>query len=705
MAIQQYIFHTVNGGNKKMREVILERLKKDLIGPYEDNEILQSRPSDVYLTGILWPSETRMGAEEDEKLGLSGQDEFETSSEGEEEEISLTGLMRPCSAGLSFAAAAAADGKPELNVMVQFATYEIIDPTDVVTNIEDNMSFSAKPVWRRRPYNIQISNILLSDASRFINLTESGAPPDVKIHIRSVDWSEGKIATVTLLNRAVPSSDEGRNGVEKLTLFQVRLEIQPSKNTFLVARPSRRAVVDEDDQSSELLYRNVHEFAVGHTCSAEWEENPETLTASKISTSWIPSVKVLSTNPSGHEVFNSLRTTSGIQPLSAFWLSGAVPENLSEALEKLPSAYMEWIERQELNLIDLSGKYQEQARNNINICRTVQNRMADGVQSILQNAEVMKAFQLANLAMSLQHDWDTEKRNRGKLEWRPFQLGFILLAASSIVEKNHPDRSIMDLLWFPTGGGKTEAYLFLIAFLAFYRRLSHKNESEKGAGVAAIMRYTLRLLTTQQFSRAASVILACEAIRRDKIPVAGDVRKLGNIPFSIGLWVGNEAVPNKIEDAAGALSGSPDQPTPKQLLNCPACGEKLYWFHNEKANAIHVRCEKKNCILYHPEVPLPVWTVDEDVYREKPTLLIGTIDKFAQIVRRKDINALFGLDVAQPPDLIIQDELHLISGPLGTVSGLYEAALDRMFSVGGSCPKIIGSTATIRRASDQVKNL
>jgi ATP-dependent helicase YprA (DUF1998 family) len=185
----------------------------------------------------------------------------------------------------------------------------------------------------------------------------------------------------------------------------------------------------------------------------------------------------------------------------------------------------------------------------------------------------------------------------------------------------------------------------------------------------------------------------------------GRVKGLGKTPFSIGLWVGGDAVPNKVRDAAAALGGAPDQPTPKQLVECPACRNKLYWYLNETDGAINVQCQTENCLLYNPDAPLPVWTVDEDVYRVNPTLLIGTVDKFAQIVRRKEINSLFGIDVGQPPDLIIQDELHLISGPLGTVTGLYEVAIDRMFKVGDSAPKVIGSTATIRRASDQVSAL
>lgn len=260
----------------------------------------------------------------------------------------------------------------------------------------------------------------------------------------------------------------------------------------------------------------------------------------------------------------------------------------------------------------------------------------------------------------------------------------------------------MDLLWFPTGGGKTEAYLTLVAFIAFYRRL---RGGDGEAGVAVVMRYTLRLLTTQQFARAAAVILACEAMRRGSTPGVPEGINLGKTPFSIGLWVGGEATPNKFADARNALQGHADVASPEQLATCPACSNKLRWTADEKANRVEAKCINTKCLLHDNGAPLPVWTVDEDLYREKPTLIIGTIDKFAQIVRRKEINDFFGLQAGCPPDLIIQDELHLISGPLGTIAALYEVALDRMFSVSGSRPKIIGSTATIRRAADQVRAL
>ena len=108
-----------------MREALLNRLTHDLIGPHTEDEVLTSRPSDVYLTGMLWPRESRMGAEEDERLGLVDDDDGESGVGGEEEEVSLAGLSRPCTAGVSFAAHAV-NGRAEVDVVVRFATYALL---------------------------------------------------------------------------------------------------------------------------------------------------------------------------------------------------------------------------------------------------------------------------------------------------------------------------------------------------------------------------------------------------------------------------------------------------------------------------------------------------------------------------------------------------------------------------------------------------
>ena len=224
-----------------MRDIILERLGNDLIGPYTENEILTSRPSDVYLTGMLWPRETRMGAEEDEKIGLSGADESETSGATEDEEISLAGMVRPCSAGVSFAAKSTGK-RAALDIRVRFATYKDVEVSSSETK-DGNQGGSrtgsgqTRTDWHRHAHDISIIDVPLEEKSRLIPLNQPGVPKDVRLHLRTVPWSEGRLVTVTLLNYTQPNKDEGRNGIERLILFQVRLEIKPSRRTVLVARP------------------------------------------------------------------------------------------------------------------------------------------------------------------------------------------------------------------------------------------------------------------------------------------------------------------------------------------------------------------------------------------------------------------------------------------------------------------------------------
>jgi hypothetical protein len=695
------------------REILIRRLTEDLIGPGEEEELLESRPSDVYLTGILWPYDTQMGPEEDDRLGLSsaGSDGEESAGSGAEEEVSVSAIYRPSTAGLSFAVEAST-GQPVLCAILRFGIYEPIESDLEETGSRNKRGRKRiRRMWQRHPFHIEIPGIIPEAGSgKIIELQEFGTPRGIQLHVRSARWKENRfLVTVTLVNATVPDKSSGRTGRESATLFQVHMKVRPQKGTHLIARPSRRAITrtesDDEDLSTALLYRNTFEFAVGHSCSAEWEPGTTEGTASVVATAWIPTTLVRSFSSAGHAVFDQIRTSETVKPLSTEWLSAATDKQLEQALAAVPDAYSRWIRIQEEKIPSLKPACREQAGRNLTACRQVLERMAEGARRIGSDSVMAESFRLANLAMMLQHSWNPEKSVEGPLVWRPFQMGFILLAAVSVGDRRHTDRNTMDLLWFPTGGGKTEAYLGLIAFLAFYRRLSSAADPDSGAGVVAVMRYTLRLLTTQQFARASAMILACEAIRRGRAGGIQDPARLGRTPFSIGLWVGGEATPNKYELARQSLTGATDLASPKQLSQCPACGDHLKWDYDDRNKIIPVICQKPSCILYDTAQTLPVYTVDDDVYRNRPTLLIGTVDKFAQIIRRKEVSGLFSMTAGQPPDLIIQDELHLISGPLGTISGLYETAIDRLFTKDCIRPKIIGSTATIRRAGDQVKAL
>lgn len=656
------------------REEIIRRLAADLVGPGAAEEALRSRPADVYLTGILWPRNTEVSAEDDERLAVAPGAGEEGEESGDEAQPRVAHLRRPSNAGLSFAARSE-QRDPQVRVRVSFAMYSQ-DDQDGVT------------VWRRQPVT-HTSRITLTPGE--LDPVKIG-PPGVVLKARTIHSGEGLLSTVTLVNGATASAD--RIGIESATLFQVELEVTPEAGTELVARPSRRAAVDDDDRSAALLYRDAHEFAAGHNCSADWNDPAAgSRCTSAVRIAWLPEAVVPAVSPAGHAVFQHLADADA-DPLAADWLARADATSLAAALARLCDAYQRWITLMEQKKAsELSPAFQETAARHLREATAVLQRVRAGVQRLATDPMAAAAFRLANLAMSTQARWG----GKGALRWRPFQLGFVLLALESSIDPRHDDRGVMDLLWFPTGGGKTEAYLALIALVAFFRRLSAR-EADQGAGVAVIMRYTLRLLTTQQFVRAAAMICACEAIRSGRI-VSPDAGRLGQQPFSIALWVGEGATPNSRKLAFDSWN-DPSKASPPQLLACPCCGKPLRYSQVSPSHAVEVRCEGPQCVL--TDAPLPVWTVDEDIYAFRPTLLIGTIDKFAQIVRNPQTAPLFGVGTGAQPQLIVQDELHLISGPLGTMAGLYESALDLILSADGVRPKIIGSTATIRRASEQV---
>ena len=385
-------------------------------------------------------------------------------------------------------------------------------------------------------------------------------------------------------------------------------------------------------------------------------------------------------------------------------------------------------------------------------------RMREGIEVLRTDSAATKAFNFANRAMALQlrKTITVRARRRGLPDpqsitptWRPFQMGFILQCLASLADPRHADRSLADLLWFPTGGGKTEAYLGLTAFTLAHRRIRKDfGGLATGAGTSVLMRYTLRLLTIQQFQRALALLCACETLRLD------DAETWGAERFTIGLWVGQAATPNNYADSKAALAQlmadrQVYEGSPYQVLFCPWCGEDLEPKHYTCSDDLErtlVHCSSGDCDFgpTRSQLGLPVLMVDEEIYRNPPSLLLATVDKFAQMPWNGKIQALFGrvnrhcprhgyISGAEqhsnnhretkarkaavvspcgrlaPPDLIIQDELHLISGPLGTLVGIYEAAVQALCirEIDGETirPKVVSSTATIRRAASQVEGL
>lgn len=685
---------------------VLRRLKVDLIGPHQKDETLDARPSDVYLTGILWPRDAGLDPESDDSLDAeSGGDE----DAGESEAVRASAISRPSAAGVSFALRGQG-GEPKIEIEVRAATYRPID-VDTASPAGAADADSVRPrgrvCWRRVSHMLLVTPVQCSVGDRMIELAsppdgvfvkildESAAlPPGVVVHLHAIAAGADVLVTVTLVNRMV-ATEPSRRALEAKTLFQTELRIRPIAGSTLSARPARRPAVDADDAAAALLYRHAHEYAAGHTCGADWTPPSAHNQSGEVRATWMPQTVVPAVSALGHEIFAVLADGGG-SPLDAAWLGNAATPEMCSALRRLPQVYRKWIGEQQGAVTELDSSFGEQAEQHLRIAEATAGAMDECISYLECDEAAAEAFRSANRAMTLQFNW-SKKRPEDVLNWRPFQLGFVLLTIPSLIDRQHKDRHTMDLLWFPTGGGKTEAYLALVAFLAFYRRLRNDGAPSTGDGVAAIMRYTLRLLTTQQFERAAAMILACDILRRE------NMGRLGHTPFSIGLWVGRDATPNSYADAEESLrTSNTELASPRQLVRCPACRSRLEWRANPAQQRIEVCCPLGECSLGAGGGHLPVWTVDEDVYRERPTLLIGTIDKFAQIVRGVAWRPLFGLTGGEKPDLIIQDELHLISGPLGTIAGVYEAAIDRLLDVDGAPAKVIGSTATIRRAQDQI---
>ncbi|MHA1749524.1 MAG: helicase-related protein [Promethearchaeota archaeon] len=680
-------------------------------------------------------------------------------------------------------------------------------------------------------------------------------------------------------------------------------------------------------------------------------------------------------------------------------------DKLKEILMPLVRNYKTWVNQRKTELINelknkkLSSGFYEIAELNLRQHKRAIKRIYQGIQILMADFNARISFCFANKALLLQHEWsvkNNEKRDVQGFKWRPFQIAFLLLSLRGIVDNraSNPDRNLVDLIWIPTGGGKTEAYLLIAAFLIAYRRrlamsgLKHPiirdlnddnvdikiekannrkdHEQKLVNGVILLSRYTLRLLTIQQFRRATRMITACEYLRvffdssegkLDNILLTNgkESEKIGWLPSSlkrckndstaiddaitrffkeespwiwgptqiaIGLLVGNELSPNRLNtiypdkkpifgafDILRKESRRKDSSRsrintfryvgePAQIMNCPACGNilnlpktanysfsedlrlflliktpngmsiedfknrfekfkkecskpyinlkkipiylqdvqiffkenhiiatvhlklrnymdsvnpdvlKAYWDRFEEENGVklasasilspgyfivkktdggrnsdldfEIRCLNPKCPLFNiywteiraffdgtntiigktrvsipfelrkernersnivvsKGIPIPALTVDEQVFSRLPAMVIGTVDKFAQLAFKPEMGSIFGnvdkfhpingfsrftdhiprkvkrnyyfKEPLNPPELILQDELHLITGPLGSTVGIYEMLIEELCkrdvleADNVIIPKYIASTATIRAGEKQVKAL
>lgn len=671
-----------------VRDDLLERIRTDLAGPDAPDEVLDEWPTDRYLTGILFAPDQDLPQEENEVAPEAAGEEGTEQDEGRNE-IGLHHAFRSSSMGLSFAVSSGTD---EIELLVSGGRYRRVWRESDTEELTDENLGREQRCWVREPFEAR-GRIPLTSGYREIGLEEVTDVPgaeDFALSVRVEAYRDDVVGvTLVLLNQAEREEDT-RIAVEQSHLFQSRLSVETRGGNFSPRSSNRGARAGRDARVSELLYRNVKDFASGHTCSATWEESNGRCSA--VRTTWFPAATIYPISHEGdRELQEFLSEPDRARLFDARWLAELEdPGDLGAGLNRLPEIYRGWVERQREYAEALEQDHLSRtAKENLDICERAAARMEEGISLLERDTRVRRAFQMAQLAMTLQHDEE-------RLKWRPFQLGFQLQCLSSLADPDHDDRDLMDLLWFPTGGGKTEAYLALTAFILILRRLRPAGDEGDGGGVGVFTRYTLRLLTIQQFERSARLICALEGFRRNLLDEHLEA-DLGEEPFRIGLWVGGSGTPNHRKEAK-------ENPREARLLvRCPWCRTD---FTTPPPGQYRPDCNSEECAFGRIDEPLPILTVDDDIYETPPSLLIGTIDKFAQLVRQGETGRLFGLGTSHaPPDFIIQDELHLISGPLGTIAGLYEAAVDMICERGEGAPKVVGSTATIRRADEQVRSL
>ncbi|WP_345076013.1 helicase-related protein [Brachybacterium paraconglomeratum] len=655
---------------------------------------MSNPPNRQYAVGMLFPREPDTSSGDGSASRGNSESDIDgaTASDGEIEEdaagVPIAEDWRPSSVAISFIT-----DTSSVTCEVTGATYKAVD-------------WDGPPSWRRTPFTI--SGLELSSEHKMHHDTVNGIPLEIGSRWRKFGSAHLVTIHVRLLEEA---SGDDRADAAKM-LYQVCLTVSPSAAGSIQEYDTRRAF-DIDDESAEirLRFRNRKVYAVGHGMAADWTIDGERCTEVRLES--VPHFVVPAVEVVGFDEATPEAAALRLDHLSTL---DTDTDQVLRSLNTFVDAFGQWVIGEEERTADF-GPDRAVAERIVARSRGSLSRMKKSLELIADadSAPLRTAFSLGMAAMRLQMIQASSDPGGEPVEprWRPFQLGFLLVSIASTVDENHDDRDLVDLIWFPTGGGKTEAYLGLAAIEAFRRRLAG---GPAGGGTAVITRYTLRLLTAQQFQRAASLVCAMELLRRPDC--IGDPRAKGMVPFSIGLWVGNEVTPGTRIAAKAALerlhkAARPEEANQFQVESCPWCATPLLPDRRSAlvtdygvklvGHDIIIHCVNPACDF---EDELPVCVVDEMLYETPPTILLATVDKFARLQFLPEAGRLLGLNTAfRQPSMIIQDELHLLSGPLGTTVAVFDAVIQILLSVEGSTPKIIASTATIRASDEQVRGL
>lgn len=876
-----------------MREKLIEDMIKEVYGPRDGSE--EEMKGDVlkeYITGILIPSSYDKYSNEPDSESLdNGTEDAEDSDSDDEKVVSISPELdaksRIKSAGISFNVP---EGEASFKICITWGRYCKQDK-----------------IWKRKPYGL-VSEIKVNDTGKSIHIY-SGEDGHIDLYTRKISSGNNINSIIAIvINNLNIEPNANNNKLATASIFQLSMRINRLDKNRNVSLPEEYNTKD----LLNFLYRNKTARARGFMCSAIWKdiEYPESIQ----NFIWPDGLYFYSQNKAIYEEFKTPDFRTDFTPLyadpspeldwdlkygeepvlSAYELSEMWDEEqINKYFDPLVTAYKKWIDenRKIAENIDIDLTSNLISRQEIFI-----HRVEDGINTLKINSAVRLAFCFSMRVLWLQYKWRNGNNN---FKLRPFQLAFLLINIDPVNDSKSSYRDTMDLLWIPTGGGKTEAYLSVMAFDMALRRIKGIRNGKTGGGTAIITRYTLRLLTIQQFARTMKMVTAAEYLRIMKSanltgwrPEKCDLKNdfiYGSIRFSAGIWVGDSMSPNSLDDAIKTLADREGKNSgdPAQVIRCPACGSWLsippaglppgnntiYFVFNYSKNPeeldriiqnidtriddstnivsrsiknsnhnsnyftleitisstvkvkprtvdslwdkisnkntcmkitsfrasrpgyfglpkevkrktsrneisryrdFEIYCTNPACALNNnvfyiegvpPEnndenplpdhytkkkteieafkensrIPVPAYTVDEQIYHKCPTIIVSTVDKIARLAFEPRVSSIFGnikyynkyygyyynenllsnptqsimnssikIDRPfSPPELIVQDELHLLTGTLGSMFGLYESAIEGLIEVNGdgTKPKYIASTATIKDADNQIKQL
>jgi len=661
------------------RDTIADQLVRDLVGPAGgDEERLEQRPSEVYISGAVYP------------VGYRGN---ETQNEDLDDPMQQTTKFFPSALGMSVTTQRGS----EIRITADFGSYRE----------------GKEKIWLREKHEVHAA-LTFKEQQGALNQTfqfEKAPYAAITVHVRRLPAKERDLVTVMIVNRHQASAGKEDAHI----LFQARVSLESSVALVPVGDDGVAEMLmtdhehlGEEEEDRLFLYRDSEPLAHGHGIAVNWSDDRKRVWTDTIPRSLVHGLR------SDPAHFADL-------DLSLEALAGPKRDDLVEALT---DRYAAWVGSLagKIERAEQVGRFGRAASRVTTRQSSCLERLRSGQLRLAEDPLMQRAWTYALQAMKLQFERPAilSDRPRGRASLRPFQVAYLLLVLPGlgVDGASHPSREIVDLLWFPTGGGKTEAYLLVILVEAFLRRLQDPEDN----GSVALSRYTYRMLAFDQFSRAAASICAAELVRAEASA------ELGKRRFSAGLWIGSSQTPNKL----ASIDESYDKREPTwrtrwikadpsfPLVNCPWCGRKLQFDEGYLA----IEPANGEFALFCPNDPscpfssrssdgIPIAVVDDHIYRSRPTIVVATADKLAQLPvwSASEGPSILKGDVSRgagPISIFVFDELHLLSGPLGTIASLYEIAVDAIVSSAGKWParpKILASTATIRTAGSQVQGL